>query len=384
MSHQFPRIENISQVREVLENQELFSIIDNGWYSYVCYIAAHAFTEVENHPQYALFKEFRGLIFDNETGNILSRPHPKFFNVNEKTETQLANLPKTPFRVPLKEDGSMIHTFRNPRTNVIHYATKRGETDTSGIAKKFIENNKDYQNFFHHCADNGWTPIFELIHPSNRIVIDYGDRAELVLTSVRDIITGENKDYQTLAARFNISAVEEIEVKDIADLINHVKEGTGIEGYILDFDGYKVKIKSDWYFQRSRIFGGMFLDIHLAQIVHDDQSDDVKAWLPVHKERIERMEKFYRDYVSAFRNNATSIWEKLGKPSARELSTSENKKLFSPPELTYVLALANGKDANATHDRYIQIKAINTRPLFTEFVEHVKERYGIEFVQEAP
>ena len=54
-------------------------------------------------------RECRGITFDSVTGNVNGRPLTKFFNVNEKESTQVANLDWSKVvRVMDKRDGSML------------------------------------------------------------------------------------------------------------------------------------------------------------------------------------------------------------------------------------------------------------------------------------
>src|ERR1700677_2889998 len=49
----------------------------------------------------------RGIIFEKKTGRLVAKPFPKFFNLGEMEEVSLLNLPKKPYRVFEKCDGSL-------------------------------------------------------------------------------------------------------------------------------------------------------------------------------------------------------------------------------------------------------------------------------------
>src|SRR5262245_40537095 len=55
----------------------------------------------------------RGLMIDTRAWQVAAWPMPKFFNVNERPETQLEALPREGFHVFEKLDGSLAVLFRD-------------------------------------------------------------------------------------------------------------------------------------------------------------------------------------------------------------------------------------------------------------------------------
>src|SRR6266540_1991691 len=56
----------------------------------------------------------RGLIVDTRAWQVAAWPFAKFFNVNERPETQVEALPQEPFAVFDKLDGSLGVLYRGP------------------------------------------------------------------------------------------------------------------------------------------------------------------------------------------------------------------------------------------------------------------------------
>lgn len=105
----------------------------------------------------------RGLIVDTETNEIVGRSFRKFWNEGEKLYT-----PTETFTVWEKMDGSLGILF--------HYKgqwlmTSRGSF-TSEQAIKAQQMLNDKYDILHLDKDTSY--VFEIIYPSNRIVIDYG------------------------------------------------------------------------------------------------------------------------------------------------------------------------------------------------------------------
>src|SRR5699024_9184139 len=111
----------------------------------------------------------RGLVLNNTTGEVVSKGFDKFFNFSEnKTE-----LPDDINNVTIYEklDGSYIGLFYYDDRWIIN---SRGSfnSDQSKMAEDIIEK-KDLS-----FLDKNLTYCFELIHPDNRICVDYGDKKD--------------------------------------------------------------------------------------------------------------------------------------------------------------------------------------------------------------
>ncbi|MFH7598280.1 RNA ligase [Streptomyces racemochromogenes] len=123
----------------------------------------------------------RGLVADDATGAVVALPLPKFFNVGEHESGQpyAPALPDEPFEVYDKVDGSLAVVF--------HYA------DRWHVASKgsFISTQATWAQRRLDACDTGalvpgTTYLAEILYPQNRIVVDYGDRRDLVLLAAFD------------------------------------------------------------------------------------------------------------------------------------------------------------------------------------------------------
>ena len=121
MNYTFPVIKNISDVLPAIEGRDEFVVADKGDYTIIQYsvVMSDTFPDVETDfdefsssvdPNIAkIRRECRGIAFCNETGTIIRRPMNKFFNINEREETQLNNLDfRKEHWVDTKLDGSFI------------------------------------------------------------------------------------------------------------------------------------------------------------------------------------------------------------------------------------------------------------------------------------
>jgi hypothetical protein len=98
--------------------------------------------------------------------------------------------------------------------------------------------------------DRSKTYLFEIVLPWNRIVVDYGDREDLVLLAVIDTASGE----ELPLAEIGFPVVRRYD--GIADLeaLLEIEEERNREGYVVRFaSGLRVKVKFEEYVRLHRL-----------------------------------------------------------------------------------------------------------------------------------
>ncbi len=191
----------------------------------------------------------RGLIL-NFAGGVVARPFPKFFNLSEH-EPESSNLPRLPIGSPFiaseKMDGSLGIAFRNPSTGRVEFAT-RGSfvSDQARWAQEWWD-----ERFGYLEIPVGQTWLFEIVYPENRIVVNYGQRAELVMLAVIDIETGLDLPLPEWGG----STARQFDADTIDSLLALVDDPQNFEGFVLRFPstGQRVKVKLDEYVRLHRI-----------------------------------------------------------------------------------------------------------------------------------
>lgn len=210
----------------------------------------------------------RGVIFDvsGESPVLIANPFPKFFNLGEAKETMYANLPDEPFEVFEKLDGSCgIAYYYDGKWRI---ATPGSLTSDQAIRGTEMIQHLDMSHFEPYRD----TPIFEIIYPENRIVVDYKDRDELVLLAVL------GPDYE-----WDQSAVDHVAIQvgcerprrydhnDISDMPFEDNQ----EGYVVRFQsGLRVKVKSPAYVRIHRLLEYVSPKRVLALIRGLDESEE--------------------------------------------------------------------------------------------------------------
>ncbi len=227
-------------------------------------------------------KQCRGLIF-REDGEIIARPFGKFWNINEMPETHIDNLPGLPYSVEEKIDGSLGIFYR-------HQGQPKLATPGSFESDQALEGTKLLGEYRLEYIPVDTTPLFEIIYPTNRIVVDYKGQSKLVLLAV---IGHNGQEWHSnrvnqLAERCEFERPKIYHYSDLANL----PFSDNSEGYVIHFENhFRVKIKSPLYVRIHRLLNflspkgvidlirGSEYGTILEQLPHEIQKDfdDIRA-----------------------------------------------------------------------------------------------------------
>lgn len=289
MTTNFPIIKNLDHVSKAIAGRDEFIIAERDWGYVVNYLVNFEDTfptpnthDPELNEIYRIRRECRGIKF-SKNGEILARPYHKFYNLGERPETLQNNIDwSQEFIILDKLDGSMIHPI--VVDNQVVLCTKMGPTEVAMPVQHFAEN-KGYNNIYYldFCYDlqkSGMTPIFEWTSRQQKIVVDYPND-NLVLTGVRENVTGKYKSYDqmlALAEPYNIPVVNmwDNQFNDIQSFVNRVRNMDNTEGFIIRFNnGYMLKVKADWYILRHKTKENITLEKNVLNYILSDAVDDI-------------------------------------------------------------------------------------------------------------
>ena len=237
--------------------------------------------------------ECRGVVYDNN-GDCISVPFHKFFNLGENERYQRHNVDFGCVTTVLdKVDGSLI-TPVVINDQVFLKSKKSFESDVALEAQSILTCNIRHLCKLLHAA--GYTPIFELTSPKNRVVIDYGSASKLTLLAIRSYNTGlyiTHRTVASIAADYQIACVKQYH-EPVESLIDNINDTSGIEGYVIrilrgentDF----IKVKSEWYNKRHFVRTNLRIR-DVADMVVDETTDDLKAQVSAAGEDISIIEK---------------------------------------------------------------------------------------------
>ena len=199
-------------------------------------------------------RDARGIIFEKKTGRLVAKPFPKFFNLGEMEEVSLLNLPKEPYEVFEKCDGSLgIIYYYGGKWNVATRGSLNSEQAIKGAEiLKLYRDGELLTNF---------TYLVEIIYPENKIIVNYGNKEELILLAVYNTQTQEELSWgevlgvandigMTAAKKYNYTIEQMIEMQKTIPKDE--------EGFVVRFEsGVRVKIKGHEYLKIAKILSQM-------------------------------------------------------------------------------------------------------------------------------
>ena len=258
--------------------------------------------EDENSP----LREARSL-FNLRTEEMALTPFRKFFNLNEVWETSTEVVEAKIkycklFEVSEKMDGSMQS-----------YRWYNGEIVGSGSMALDTKNSFRLEEGFEMLTENHKrmledfptvTFIFEYISEKDKHVVpyDYSKKKGLYLIGARSVIDGEEYSYNVIkdiSSCYGIPCCKTYQYNTLSEVLEHlnkmtVKDG---EGFVLNIDGHKIKLKCEDYLQLHRLDDKLSSPNVLIQAYAEGTIDDLYANMtPLMKEKnkdvMDTIEKF--------------------------------------------------------------------------------------------
>ncbi|MFJ3160123.1 RNA ligase [Streptomyces kanasensis] len=206
----------------------------------------------------------RGLVADDTTGEVVALPLPKFFNVGEHIAGQpyAPPLPDEPFEVYDKVDGSLAVVF--------HYAGRwRVASKGSFDSTQATWAQRRLDGCDTSALSPGTTYLAEIVYPENRVVVDYGDRRDLVLLAAfgpdgtETPLAGAAPAWRPVGSVVTLRpALPLAELLALTESSTHPDgtpaTGTDAEGFVLRFaSGLRAKAKLSEYVRLHKVLTGV-------------------------------------------------------------------------------------------------------------------------------
>ena len=191
----------------------------------------------------------RGLIATHD-GMVLARPFRKFFNLGQSESPNTPDIPwHESYQVFDKADGSLGILY--PSADGYQIATRGSFTSEQAIHAT----NVLWKNYNWEHGHPDWTPLFEIVYPDNRIVLDYDGMDDLIMLGAVHIDTGVSLSPDGARALFNWPGpvVESYAPSSVDALV--AEDRPNKEGYVLWFPAadFRVKVKHETYLQLHRV-----------------------------------------------------------------------------------------------------------------------------------
>ena len=232
-----------------------------------------------------VIRKCRGVIFNTETQEIIARPFEKFFNLGTAgmDETNPDTWLETPTEPEVweKMDGFLCTMYEYEGTQ---YIASKGSFDS--VHAKWAT--AWYRANVKGEWPRGYTPVFEGICSSIRIVVDYGKDEGLVLLSLVDIETGDELNRETMATYATINHVWRPKQYDLTWKGARTKSldttVENFEGYVLVWrrpgqTPFRLKVKYIDYLRLHRMVSGVSAKAIWRGLMDPCYKKDLDEWM---------------------------------------------------------------------------------------------------------
>lgn len=265
--------------------------------------------------RYDAFK-LRGLTFVKwEYDWLVDSLLPKFFNVNETATTMYDSIKdKKISHIGPKEDGSLISFVYFANDRIRAKSKTSFNSDQAKMAQEIIENDEVLYESIRKDLIHGLTPIFELVGPDNKIVLDHYQKNELIpLMRVRTC-DGYIEMHDTKSCSYTI--------EELLKMQSEVKDQ---EGWVATFeDGQMVKFKTDWYFRQHKLIGpDAWAENNLVESIVAKEIDDMISTLKVESDQRSKLIEIVENVETFMNTMIRSVKEQ------KDIVFQENRKEYA-------------------------------------------------------
>ena len=296
----------------------------------------------------------RGLIVDEDYLRVIARGPRKFFNYGEPSATQYPL--DTQVRLTTKHDGSLGIGWVYGGTYGV--ATRGSFTSEQAVHASEIMTD-DHDAHIDWGMANGYSRMWEIVYPENRIVLDNGDREELIPLGTVDNKTG------LIVYRPNSVLVDgQPAIMTLAEAIA-LPIPDDEEGYVLDIlDEYlnvvdHLKLKGDRYKElHAAIFGLTEARVYEAWLkdgaadLIEGLPDEVQPWALAVAQRFDtEWNTLMQEVRDAHRNLYSTLGYFITRKEAAQYIMANHKEISAP---LFALLDDNEKKAHDWVDKQIK------------------------------
>lgn len=263
----------------------------------------------------------RGTMFSLDTGKLVCRPMPKFFNVQEYIAAGIP-LPSGTWEIIEKYDGSLISTYFS-KVKLYMKSKMSLESEMAIESQKIIENN----TFMFSGLMHDYTHNYEYVSPDNHVVVPYTE------TDLKFLCRVHNETGLVLPTLAHKS-ISIQSIKEMEDFAHKVYNGDfkitdGLEeGFVLHHPDSNliVKVKNSEYLKLHKLMDLTNSKWNLIEAIVKEEVDDlISQILDVYgKEKAEQVLSKVNEYssiINSWMHTSETIFSKL-----KHLS---NKKEFA-------------------------------------------------------
>lgn len=254
----------------------------------------------------------RGLVVDMQTGDIVARPYPKFFNYGEN---ERAKWPENISSITVEEklDGSLaiISTYKD---ELVVASSNSLTSKHVKLFTNYLKNNLTTEQY-NTLKELGktYTILCEYVSPENTVVLHYTEENMIlhgmIQTYQLDDAFSHEVSYDTLLSYgklLGLDVVKQYEINSLSDVNKLLETEKDIEGFVVKFDnGHRLKFKTKDYVQMHKISTNLDLTVDsqalretfIVAIVNETYDDLIPFLNSETKSLLNEMLDTYRDFV---------------------------------------------------------------------------------------
>lgn len=283
------------------------------------------------------YRECRSVVIDIEKECIVLCPFSKFFNINELEETSVENIQKRIKNANCVEfsdklDGSM-QSARWYENQIVVAGSQAINPDNSWRLEdgyRMIYELSGYKKMLQEFPN--FTFVFEYISLRDAHVVKYTkDQEGLYLIGIRDINTGVELPYDTIMNIANEHNIPTTKVfnKTLDQVMIELddKSSDEAEGFVINIDGYKVKVKYNDYVHIHKALSKLSSINLIIRSIADGQYDDLLSKLPfAYHDDVKKVASIVFDYIRKTENTINEYYNSAPKENIKEfmIYISEN------------------------------------------------------------
>jgi hypothetical protein len=276
-----------------------------------------------------IYRECRSVVIDVVKDCIILCPMKKFWNLNELEETNLENIQDriskaTTIEFSDKLDGSM-QSARWYDGKIVMAGSQAVDPDKSWRLKdgyRMINSLPGYKEMLMKFPN--YTFIFEYIALKDAHVVKYTKEQEgLYLIGIRDVTDGTEFDYNIIswiAWRYNISTTKLFD-KTLKQVLSELddKSSDEAEGFVINIDGYKVKVKYSDYVSIHKALSKLSSVNLIIRSIADDKYDDLLSKLPIaYHDRVKKVAAIVVNYITKTEKTIREYCSRAPKDNRKE------------------------------------------------------------------
>jgi len=314
------------QIKTELEGEPLNIKVNEKGNLYIC-----KYSQIDSDFSYRVVRQCRGIILEKDTNKIIAYPFDKFFNLAEP------NAEKVNFglsSIQEKVDGSIIKVY--------HYENSWRIATNGTIDAKDAETvdpltgkSANFFDLFHEGIEEqgitfpeltkqmteGFTYIFELVHPITRIVVKY-EKPGVYLIGIRnnktmkeiDTFDKNNEQVKKITSLGikqpkTFSFISQEEMLAAAEIL-----GANEEGYVVrDPEFKRVKVKGSLYMKLHYIKANNDLTPKkFIEMIQANETDEFLSAFPEFTPRVDEFKNKINQYIEIIQADWKDLFSAFG------------------------------------------------------------------------